>query len=368
MAINIAITGGPSSGKSTIIDSLVVELTELGYNVIVSPEMATIAINSGIKPAGVKALDGITFQKIILMRQLAFEETCKMAAEVLGDKTVILYDRGALDGYAYVSDSEWENVLTSLNQKTLNLLSNYDAVIYLEGKNDYFTTENNQARYEKNADEAKLKGEKVLQSYLSHDNLIIVRAKENFEDKKQNVIDAVHNILGNPISLREQRKFLVTDVDVNSLSTLANKVIITQDYLKESDGLEYRVRKINKGDDATYHYNIQRKLPNGVREVVKSSTIDHKEYTRLLENKSSEFATCIKTRYSFVYENQYFRLDIFPDNLMVLEVNVTKENPHLTLPGFVNTIEEVTNDDLYQNINIARRKQQEYGKRKINSN
>ncbi len=365
---SIAITGGPSSGKTTIIDSLVMELKQLGYNVIVSPEMATITINSGILPAGENAVNDVTFQKIILMRQLVFEQSCLMAAQELDGETVILYDRGTLDGYAYVDKNKWEEVLNFFNQNSLNLLNMYDAVIYLEGKEDFFTTENNKARYEKSADEAKLKGEKVLQSYLSHDNLIIVPAKEHFEDKKQSVLEAVHNVLGNPTSLRQQRKFLVSDVDVDKLSTIANKVVITQDYLQETDGNEYRLREMKRGNDCTYHYTIQKKMPDGIREILRSSSISQEEYNRLLENKSSEFATCVKTRYSFVYQKQYFRLDIFPDNLMILEVNVTKENPNLTLPDFINAIDEVTNEKSYQNINIARSKQQEYGKRKINSN
>lgn len=366
--LKIAITGGPSSGKTTIIDALVVELKQLGYNVIVSPEMATITINSGILPAGENAIDDITFQQIILMRQLIFEKTCAMAAECMGDKTIILCDRGTLDGYAYVDKDKWEYILESQNQNKLAMLSNYDAVIYLEGKEDFFTTENNKARYEKSADEAKMKGEKVLQSYLSHDNLIIVQAKEHFEDKQQNVIDAIHNILGNPIPLRQQRKFLVEGVDVEKLSTIANKVVITQNYLQESDGYEYRLREMKSDKGVTYHYAIQNKKEDGMREIIKSATIDKEEYSRLLPKEEGEFSTCVKTRYSFVYNKQYFRLDIFPDNMMILEVNVTKENPEISLPEFVNVVEEVTNKEEYQNINIARSKQQEYGKRKVNSN
>ena len=366
--LSIAITGGPSSGKTTIIDKLVIELRQLGYNVIVSPEMATITINSGILPAGDHSINDVIFQQIILKRQLAFEETCLMAAKELGDKTVVLFDRGTLDGYAYVDNDKWDYVLKSQDQKKLNLLANYDAVIYLEGKEDFFTTENNEARYEKSANEAKIKGEKVLQSYLSHDNLIIVKAQEQFENKQKNVLNIVENLLGNPTSLKEQRKFLVTDVDVDKINTIANKVVITQDYLREEEGCEYRLRKVARDGDATYHYCEQKKKENGLREVIKASTIDEGEYKHHLQTKSSEFATCVKTRYSFVYNRQYFRLDIFEDNLMVLEVNVTKENPEVSLPEFVNTVEEVTNKPEYQNISIARRIQQDYGKRKINSN
>lgn len=366
--VSVLLTGGPSTGKTTVINSIQEYFGQLGYNVVIIPEAATHAINSGIKPFGDNALTGITFQKIILKRQLVAEKTAKMAASELGDNTIIIYDRGTLDGYAYVSDEEWEYVLASEGVNKRELLCNYDAVLYLEGCREFFTKENNAARYEDGAEDALEKGRRVLKSYLTHDNLMVIQPRERVEDKQHEVVSIIQNMLGCPVQLREQRKFLVDRVDIEELARIANKVVITQDYLDTDDDThEYRVRKVEQGGHRSYHYNVQRKLENGVREIVEEASISEEDYERFLASKSTTAATCVKSRYSFVYDSQYFKLDIFGDGMMLLEVNVTKENPLTKIPGFVSVLEEVTNDPNYKNINMARGERQN-GKRKINSN
>lgn len=364
--LSIVLTGGPSSGKTTVINSIQEYFRQMGYNVIVIPEAATLAINSGIKPFGENALDGITYQRIILKRQLVAEETAKMAAEKMGNNTIIIYDRGTLDGYAYVTDDEWDYVLASLGVDRRELLCNYDAVLYLEGSKSFFTKENNAARYEADAEDALEKGRRVLKSYLTHDNLMVVQPREHVEDKQHEVVSIIQNMLGCPVQLRDQRKFLVDSIDVKALEDYANRVVITQDYLDIDDSFEYRIRKVEQNGNYTYHYNVQKPVEGGLREVVKESSISKEDYERFLKAKSPDRETCVKERYSFVYANQYFKLDVFPSGLMILEVNVTKQNPDITLPPFISVLEDVTNDPNYRNINMTRGSKY-YGKRKINS-
>ena len=52
---------------------------------------------------------------------------------------------------AYVKKEEWDEVLRSENVSTRELLTKYDAILYLENASQYFTKENNAARYEKDA-------------------------------------------------------------------------------------------------------------------------------------------------------------------------------------------------------------------------
>lgn len=367
--LQILFTGGPSTGKTSVINPAFEKFRELGYKVIIVPEAATQTINSGIKPFGPEAIDPVIFQRIILKRQMVAEETARMAAETLGDRTIILYDRGTLDGYAYVTESEWSDVLKSEGVSKRELLTGYDAVLYLENAAAYFTKENNAARYEKDANDAALKGEKVLQSYNGHDNLMVIQPREQLIDKQHEVINIIENMLGKPISIRDQKKYLVDEISIEALARVASKVVITQDYLKQENGLEYRVRSVNQDKDISYHYQVQRRLPDGTKEIVLETAITKEEYRRYLLNKSPDFETLIKNRYSFVYNKQYYKLDIFNDGLMMLEVNVTKENPDITLPEFVSVIEDVTNNHEYANIEIARRRKvATYGKRKNNCN
>lgn len=366
--LQIVFTGGPSSGKTSVINSTVEHFRELGYHVIVVSEASTELINSGIKPFGDDSLKAYDYQKIVFELQLTKERIAKLAAESMNkDKTIILYDRGLLDGYAYIDHEEWEELLLELGLSKINMLSNYDAVIYLENASQFFTTANNKARYENDASEASRKGDLVLQSYLSHDNLIVVHPKDKLVDKQQEVIGIVQNLLGQPIPIRNQRRFLVEDININALGIITNAVDITQDYLGLENGYEYRIRKISQDNNETYHFNIQKKLTNGLREVIRERTIEQSEYETLLLSKDDDFTTIRKRRYSFVYGGQYFKLDVFDNGLVMLEANVTKDNPELVLPDFIKIAREVTDEPDYSNINIARGKETTYGKRKVNS-
>lgn len=366
--LKVVLTGVPSSGKTSVINSVIERFKEQGYRVLVVPETATEYILSGIKPVGDDAIDPVVFQELVLKKQLNKEELYDMAAFHLGkDKTIILYDRGTLDGYAYVSHEDMESVVKKCGQTKRDLLLRYDAVLFLEGAEKFFTTENNKARYEKNAAEAEALRKKLLNSYLGHDNLRIIQPREEMKDKQEEVINVIANMLGNPTRIREQHKYLVEDIDIDSLSEIASKVDITQDYLKAPDGMEYRVRKMQQGSDTTYHFSIQVKHDNGKREITKEDNLSKKEYERMLTLKNDETETVKKTRYSFVYANQYYKLDIFDDGLIMLEVNLTKENPVVTLPNFITTLDDVTNNPDYTNISIARRKKEDYDKRKNNS-
>lgn len=367
--LKICLTGGPSTGKTSVINAVIKDFSELGYHVIVIPETATSFINNGIRPFGDNALPPVTFQKLVIESQLSKEKIAELAAEALGsDKVIIICDRGSLDGIAYVTSEEWEQTLKEQGVNARDLLSSYNAILYMEGREELFTTENNKARYESSAEEALEKGRKVLKSYLSHDNLRVIQPREEMKDKETEVINIIANMLGLPARVRDQKKFLVDGINVDMVAALSSKVVIKQDYLKCDCNIEYRVRKVEQDGTFSYHFSIIKKCEQGKREIIKDDTITESDYNNLLLTKNDNSVSLIKTRYSFVYKEQYYKLDIFEDGLCLLEVNLTKENPNLDLPDFVNVIEDVTNNEKYKNINIARMMMTTYGKRENDSN
>lgn len=366
--LKVCLTGGPSTGKTKVIDAINKHFSSLGYHVIIAPETATSFIQSGIRPFGDNALPPIDFQRLVIQNQLHNEKICEKAAEVLGkDKSIIICDRGALDGIAYVSEQEWKEILEKEGVHPRDLLTSYDAVLYMLGKSEIFTTENNESRYESSADEALEKGRKVLKSYLSHDNLRVVQPREDMKDKELEVVNIIANMLKLPTRVREQHKFLVKGIDVEKLASIASKVVIKQDYLKCDEDTEYRVRRIEQNGICSYHFSVIKKCVNGIREILTDEVISESAYQSLLLTKSDNSASLTKARYSFVHDQQYFKLDIFDDDMCILEVNLTKENPNVSIPEFVCVVEDVTNNEEYQNINIARGKMTTYEKRKDNS-
>ena len=93
----IVLTGGPAAGKTTLISRILKEFkSEDGWKVITIPETATELI-SGFG---------------IIQDQLHKESLALKAAQMVPEKKVlIIYDRAVMDDKAYVSDSQFKNIL-----------------------------------------------------------------------------------------------------------------------------------------------------------------------------------------------------------------------------------------------------------------
>ncbi|MDD5318997.1 MAG: AAA family ATPase, partial [Candidatus Pacebacteria bacterium] len=148
----IAITGGPCGGKSKAMSYLMERLTELGFYVIVVPEQATFMIEgSNIRP-GKHGIDVSYFQKELLRGQIEVEDRYQRVAEFSdAEKIIILCDRGALDGMAYVPGGITEFIQISAGIKSIgSMRSRYDGIVHLvtaaDGAEEYYTLENNTAR------------------------------------------------------------------------------------------------------------------------------------------------------------------------------------------------------------------------------
>ena len=84
--------------------------------------------------------------------------------------------------------------------------------------------------------------------------------------------------------------------------------------------------------------------------------VDKKVYDSLLEFKDKECDPIRKIRYYFVYNGEYFNLDIFEDmnDIGILEVTV-REDVDTQVPDYVSVMEFVSNNELYFNRNIAKK-------------
>ncbi|HEX30079.1 TPA: hypothetical protein ENG04_08370 [Candidatus Poribacteria bacterium] len=111
--MKVVITGGPSSGKSTLIE----ELSRRGFATV--PEAATIVIKRGLHHPTV---DPVSFQREVLSLQIRLERE----AEGRGAE-IIFCDRGIYDGLAYLR-------FYGISEKVIQLPPDwrYDAVFHLE--------------------------------------------------------------------------------------------------------------------------------------------------------------------------------------------------------------------------------------------
>ena len=128
----IVLTGGPAAGKTTLISRILKEFkSEDGWKVITIPETATELISGfGIRPFG-NCVSMEEFQYFVIQDQLHKESLALKAAQMVPEeKVLIIYDRAVMDDKAYVSDSQFQDILAHFGKTEEQILSGYDAVLH----------------------------------------------------------------------------------------------------------------------------------------------------------------------------------------------------------------------------------------------
>jgi len=357
----IAITGGPCGGKTSGLAKISSSLSDKGYEVVIVPETATLLKNSGIK-IGVEYLSSYEFEKLLFELQLFLEDHYDKYASKLDDKDVIIVcDRGMPDGKAYLTDREYKSLLKELGLSEVEVREWYDAVFHLktvaDGKEEYYTCDNNAARTE-TPEEAREADRKTIRAWTGHSHFRIIDNSTDFEGKMTRLMSEIYSFLGLPTPIETERKYLVNMPNVEELIAKYNAVksdIVQVYLLSENKNEEVRIRQ--RGSNGSYAYYLTKKIK---RDDMSRYEIEEKitkdRYLELLMHADTSKNIIRKTRYCFVYENQYFELDIYPfsKDKAILEIELTDENNEVVIPTDIMVIREVTDDDNFKNVNLAK--------------
>lgn len=240
MVKKIVLTGGPCTGKTTVLDNIRDYYSKNGFRVIVVSETATEIINDGIKCFGIdKLVDVVDFQELVLRLQLLKEDIVDSVVRYKTDEDIlVVYDRGTLDGEAYVNPETFNKVMKRVDPSLTRekLLSRYDMVLVLIGDKSFYTLETNSARKE-SADEALEIGKKTLMSWVEHDNLKLVFPKDTMEEKTNEVIEDIRESFAQD----KLKKSYVVNLENSSLDNIL---------------LEARVKDYDEGEIARSIYFV----------------------------------------------------------------------------------------------------------------
>lgn len=394
--LRIVLSGGPCSGKTTSKSKIKTELSEkLGLNVFIVPEAATDIIQSGIYPGENISME--QFQEFVLTKQLENERMVLDAIKKYfdPDKSVVVYDRGILDQFAYVSKEYMIELLKKNNMAIEDVTERYDAIIHMVTAakgTDVYTTENNAARRE-SAEEAILVDEKTLEGNMMHHNLHVVDNSTDFEQKVGKVLSIIFSLteefldIQAPAPMEIERKFLIKKPDFGRKELKeATKSNIVQTYLRTPENSEVpyerrirqRIRVSDTLDKPANHYmfTYTEKTPlpgNSMKRIERERILSMKEYVGLMSEADTNLHQICKDRYCFLYDGQYFELDIyeFPEILAgaigslpeirevpvedcaILEIELPDEDTEVKIPEFIDVIAEVTDDERFKNHSIA---------------
>jgi CYTH domain-containing protein/thymidylate kinase len=352
----IVLTGGPCSGKSSSLAYLTEKLSDHGFMVFVVPETATLITDSGIDRRKMhRARQVAMYEEAILDLQLAFEETYRKAAErVFPDKKkVILLDRGIMDIKAFVSDTEFADMLAKRGLHEMALRDRYTGIIHLvtaaDGAPEFYTGENNTARIE-TPEESIMLDRKIRESWLGHPRLRIIDNSTDFQDKIARAFEAISGLIGLPAPLNSQERFVVKNFALKQLP-VHRTIQIEVMYLKSKDRKE-EIRIKKRGQDGSYLYFLSRRRIAGTQ-AREEELLTEQHYLNLSKLIDPKTEILKKERICFVWNNQYCEVDRYKDKHAGL--NVLKIEPFdsaasgrkVEIPSFITVGRRITDEVEY---------------------
>ena len=181
----VVLTGGPGAGKTAVLE---VVRRELCPHVAVLPEAAGILWAGGF-PRRSSSSARRCAQRVIARLQLELQQ---MAIEE-GNASVILCDRGTLDGLAYWPD-EPEAYFDALGTSRDAELARYATVIQLRPPTEAEGYRKEGPRIE-TAEEAAAIDDRIMRAWTGHPRHFVVESDRHFVRKLQSAIDLIRNEL-----------------------------------------------------------------------------------------------------------------------------------------------------------------------------
>lgn len=368
--IKICLTGGPCGGKSSALAKLEATLTSRGYKVFVVPETATELLANGITPCENITMDD--FQNFVLDKQLAKESLYdKVATYFDSNKVICIYDRGLSDQLAYISKEKFIKMLEKRNLTLNDVTNRYDLVLHLvtsaDGTDCYEWAGSehckNMARSE-SPEEAIIKDKATLNGWISAGctHLKVIDNSTNFDGKINKILREVFTLLDENAPSEIERKFLIRKPSLETLNSIktSSKSNIIQTYLRNEDKpeVERRIRQRGTKENG-YNFYLTEKIDKAKGERIElERKIFQREYLNYMTESDTTLHQISKTRYCFIYEKQFFELDIYPETMSkdfaILEIELNNIDDKVVLPPFLDIVKDVTEDKSYRNHSLAK--------------
>ena len=158
----------------------------------------------------------------------------------------------------------------------------------------------------------------------------------------------------NHIEIDRKYVILMPNMEKLMCSEKYKKVEIVQIYIESEKNVTHRVRQITEGNNKHFFETKKMRIDRmsayeDEREISEASFLELK--------KSINPNTCpiVKTRHSFVYQNQLFEIDVYPEwkKTCIMETELDTRDVKVEFPLFIRVISEVTGNKNYSNASMA---------------
>ncbi|MGN1000527.1 MAG: ATP-binding protein [Bacilli bacterium] len=356
--VKVVLTGGPGGGKTSVLNAIKnLAITEEGYKNIIKlgdkkiklvtiSETATELISSGITPTEAERI--YDFQDILFEIQKSKEESSIKSLRFGYDADVILflYDRGLLDGMAYLDKKgEFEDIMASKDVKELDILDKYDLVVDLLSTAtcapEKYGFESNEARFE-DVEWAKSVDRKTSAAWVGHRNMKLFDSGVSLEEEVNNVIEYLKDYILNGSNIEKEEYFIenspVSFSKYNDVNSRRINVVNTHiDFGIDNVVDTILVKRTYRGY-STYFLQFITKGSEKAR-IIKDERIDENTYKRLLTRYDIKDIE-EKKELSFVEGKHLYKVSFYND-FTTLEVEKGLDNEEIIIPNDIKIIRKI---------------------------
>ena len=356
--VKVVLTGGPGGGKTSVLNAIKnLTITEEGYKNIIKlgdkkiklvtiSETATELISSGIPPTEAERI--YDFQDILFEIQKSKEESSIKSLRFGYDTDIILflYDRGLLDGMAYLDKKgEFEDIMASKDVKELDILDKYDLVLDLLSTAtcapEKYGFESNEARFE-DVEWAKSVDRKTSAAWVGHRNMKLFDSGVSLEEEVNNVIEYLKDYILNGSNIEKEEYFIenspfsfskYNDVNSRRINVVNTHIDFGIDNVVDT----ILVKRTYRGY-STYFLQFVTKGSEKAR-IIKDKRIDENTYKRLLTRYDIKNVE-EKKELSFVEGKHLYKVSFYND-FTTLEVEKGLDNEEIIIPNDIKIIRKI---------------------------
>lgn len=191
--LRVVLTGGPCSGKTTALENVKEYFESKGYIVIQVSETPTDLMRQGLT---YERFGKKLFQSAIIDMQIAKERIILNTAKTSKSDIIILYDRGVIDHFTYLTLEEQKDIELKLNIKKDDFYQEYDAVFHMQSTAialpDIYTT----TEYRLDTIETAAESDKLIEEFWKqHSYYKKISCTLEFEKKIKQLIGLIEEFI-----------------------------------------------------------------------------------------------------------------------------------------------------------------------------
>ncbi len=158
------------------------------------------------------------------------------------------------------------------------------------------------------------------------------------------------------VAIETEKKFIIRIPSVSLLEKEEGyrKSEITQTYFFSPSGVTHRVRKREFENEVIYTETKKTRISK-MSVIEDERALSSEEYEELLATQEIIGTPLSKTRHIFHYDSHTIEIDIYPfwKKSCILEVELKSEDEQISLPPYIEIIEDVSGSREYSNYTMS---------------